>query len=83
MTPPSAAPLAVVAGASEPERSGCSTMTAAASPAMIAAAISRDRRQCRTDDGLIQRPQEQPEQDREEDLHLCAMAQPECWIFGE
>ena len=37
--------------------------------------LVHDGGQCRTDDRLVQGAQEEPEHDREEDLHLRAMAQ--------
>ena len=50
---------------------------------VVACELGHDRRQGRTDDRLVERAQEQAEHDREEDLHLRALAQTKRWIFGE
>ena len=50
---------------------------------VVAAELGDDGRQRRTDDGLVERAKEQAEHDREEDLHLLAVAQPEGGILLE
>ena len=50
---------------------------------VVARQLGHDGRQRRTDDGLVERAEEQAEHDREEDLHLRAMTQAEGRVFLE
>ena len=50
---------------------------------VVAVEVGGDGRQRRTDDGLVERAEEEAEHDREEDLHLLAVAQAERGILLE
>src|SRR4026207_2092019 len=50
---------------------------------VVAVQLGDDRRQGRADDGLVEGAEEQSEHDREEDLHLRALAQPKPRVFFE